>query len=780
MAGIKGSDYWNFIRDFSKKKSHFVGCNYFQVAQEVNGERYSYSEKEMDTRWKIIQLARGKLQDCWDLYLEREATEDKSLHEDCQNTEVRIGALNRDSMKITNIAIRNFRRLEQVTIEFEQDETVFVGPNNSGKTSATAAFRCFLGGKDFRVHDLSVSKIPAIDMFGEGGEAEDLPTIELDLWFSIDPNHISFGRVFSLLPELSDELDQVGIRLKYQPRDPAKMREAYWSAYPLAEGEARSQTLSQFLGKDSNLKKYYETAYYSLDDRGEETREALLDSKDGKSLLKDLIQVDFVDAQRSVNDEEASRSNRLSTAFSAFYKNNLEQAEASQSAYQVIDENNQKLTEHYETHFSGLIKVIKALGVPSINDRDLKIVSSLSPIEALQGSTDLLYIDTERQHELPESYNGLGFKNLIYMAIQISHFHLQWMRTEQNRPLCQLIFIEEPEVHLHAQVQQTFISNIWEIISNAAKVEGPTGVVPQIVVSTHSSHILDAVDFAKVRYFERCELDGEERQAVTTLNASRVHSLRRFQPDPIELEGKQINSEEAKRFLLRYLKLTHCDLFFADAAILVEGTVEKLLLPKMIEKMAPSLRVKYLSIIEVGGAYAHRFEGLLQFLNIPHLVITDLDSVDNIGRHPACRGDYPDALTSNASLKKFFGVNTVKELLTLTSEQKKDDENDRCVAFQVGITVEDGDESREMVPRTIEEALVYDNFALIRREELSIGVDVPNDLAEAYQEVFERVKSSSFKKTDFALDVLAYEGNWMTPKYITEGLHWLEQRLGKV
>ena len=357
-------------------------------------------------------------------------------------------------MKITSIAIKNFRRLEQVTIGFEDDETVFVGPNNSGKTSATAAFRCFLGGKDFKVHDLSVSKVPALDAFGEGGDAEGLPTIELDLWFSIDPDHISFGRAFTLLPELSDALDKVGIRLKYQPSDPEKMRTEYSAAYPVSEEEGkRTRTLSQFLGIDTNLKQHYGISYYSLDDRGQELVETLLDSKDGKSLLRDLLRVDFVDAQRSVNDDEASRSNRLSTAFSAFYKKNLEQAEAKETAYQVIDENNQKLTDHYETHFSGLMEVIKGLGVPSINDRVLKIVSSLSPEEALQGNTDLIYIDEARQHELPESYNGLGFKNLIYMAIQISHFHLQWMRTEQNRPLCQLIFIEEPEVHLHAQVQ---------------------------------------------------------------------------------------------------------------------------------------------------------------------------------------------------------------------------------------------------------------------------------------------------------------------------------------
>lgn len=684
-------------------------------------------------------------------------------------------------MKLTSIAIRNFRRLEDVTIGVEEDETVFVGPNNSGKTSAAVAFRCFLGAKDFTVHDFSVSKVSSIDAFGEGGDAKDLPTIDLDLWFSIDPNQISFGRAFTLLPELSDDLDKVGVRLKYQPRDPRKIRAEYFEAYPESEDDGeRSRTLSQFLSVDNNLKKHYEISYYSLDDRDHELFETLLDNKEGKSLLRDLLRVDFVDAQRGVNDDETSRSSRLSTAFSAFYKKNLEQADAKETAYEVIDENNKRLTAHYENHFSGLMDVIQGLGVPSINDRMLKIVSSLSPEEALQGSTDLIYIDEARQHELPESYNGLGFKNLIYMAIQISHFHLQWMRTEQDRPLCQVIFIEEPEVHLHAQVQQTFIGNIWEIISKAARAEGEADLVPQFVVSTHSSHILETIEFEKVRYFERCELEGEDRQAVRTFNASRVHSLRSFDPAPVDIEGRQVDAEEAKRFLLRYLKLTHCDLFFADAAILVEGTVEKLLLPKMISKTAHTLHSKYLSILEVGGAYAHRFEGLLSFLNIPSLVITDLDSVDPEERHRACRGDHEGALTSNASLKRFFGVTTVQELLTLSPDQKRDERKDRCVSFQVPVNVEEGNQKLTMIPRTIEESFAYDNFDLLRKGEVSVGVDMPDDLDEAYQAIFERVKSSRFKKTEFALDVLASEVDWRTPGYIEDGLNWLDMRLQNV
>jgi predicted ATP-dependent endonuclease of OLD family len=57
----------------------------------------------------------------------------------------------------------------------------------------------------------------------------------------------------------------------------------------------------------------------------------------------------------------------------------------------------------------------------------------------------------------------------------------------------------QPEVHLHVQVQQTFIKNIWEVIEASAKDEGAENLVPQLIVTTHSSHILDATEFAKVR-----------------------------------------------------------------------------------------------------------------------------------------------------------------------------------------------------------------------------------------------------------------------------------------
>jgi len=575
-------------------------------------------------------------------------------------------------MKLSAIAIRNFRRLEDVSIDIEEKETIFVGPNNSGKTSATAIFRCFLGGREFRIYDFSVARMADFEKFVESGNPADLPQISLDLWFTIDPNTIAFGRVFTLLPSLSD-FTRVGFRLSYGIDDAKKLREQYFAAYPLTDG-TRSKTLFQYLVTDNNLARHSLVRYASLEEKAVEGSvvevvATPLEPEEGKRLVRNLVRVEFVDAQRNINDDDSSRSNRLSAAFAAYYRKNLEQADQAAEAHKVIDENNRQLTGHYKTQFAPLIGLIAGLGVPSVNDRELRIISSLSPETALRGNTELLYVDPGRKHELPELYNGLGFKNLIYMAIQARHFHSQWLMTAESRPLCLLIFIEEPEVHLHAQVQQTFIANIWSVIDQSAKDAKQPDLVPQLVVTTHSSHILDAVDFEKVRYFQRCHLTGEEAHEGIR-NASAVRSLRAFRPEADVIDGATISPEQALAFLKRYLRLTHCDLFFADAAILVEGAVEKLLMPSMIESSAKRLRTTYLTVLEVGGAYAHRFEGLLAYLRIPYLIITDLDSVVPTGYPSACRADVAGARTSNASLKSLCGKETVADLIAMPQAEK--------------------------------------------------------------------------------------------------------------
>ena len=444
-------------------------------------------------------------------------------------------------MRIKRVAITNFRRLENVEIDFEKTETVFVGSNNSGKTSATAIMRCFLGGRDFSIHDFSIGCIPSIDQFGLSGNAEGFPFVDLDIWFEVDPDSIEYGRAAALLPRMSDDFDELGVRLRLTVDDSEKLRGDFLAAYPEADQEGREHRLSKFLATARMFKRHFGTQFFALaSNEGDDPVATPLDKQEGRKLIQGLLRVDFVDAQRNIDDHDNHRSNRLSSAFAGYYEKNLDQADIAQAAFEIIDQNNCNLTDHYEEQFSPLLDMIRGLGVPAVNDRRLKLVSTLSPETALRGNTDLLYIDESKSHDLPEQYNGLGFKNLIYMAIQAKHFYSQWARTPNDRPLCQVIFIEEPEVHLHAQVQQTFIQNIWDVLASSAQAERIAEEVPQMVVTTHSSHILDAVNFAKVRYFRRSHHTTDDPETSTTMNASTVKSLRDFTPSPLgEGEGSE-------------------------------------------------------------------------------------------------------------------------------------------------------------------------------------------------------------------------------------------------
>lgn len=681
-------------------------------------------------------------------------------------------------MRLAKAFIRNFRRLEEVEVDFEDSETVFVGPNNSGKTSATSIFRCFLSSRDFKIHDFSIQRISEIDHYSPEGDIV-FPSIELDLWFDFDPENISFGRAFALLSSVSIETYEVGIRCKYAVDDISKLWAAYNTIFPSDDNGNRKRSLSHFLGLGGNFKHHFSVQYSSLSKlENDEIEETVLKFSDGKRILNSLVRADFIDAQRNMNDdEEASRSSKLSTAFASFYRNNLDQADISDAAIQIIDENNEKLTEHYDEHFGNLMGVLNGLGVPAAHERRLKIISSISADVALRGSTDLIYIDAETAHELPEAYNGLGFKNLVLMAIQIRDFQLQWLQTLENRPLCHLIFIEEPEVHLHAQVQQTFIGNIWNILNNLD--EDGIGS-PQLVITTHSSHVLNSVDFEKVRYFRRCHRSGEDSAVSPILRVSEIHNLRDFQASVVATDDGEVDADAALDFLKRYLALIHCDLFFADAAILIEGTVERLLLPQMIMKTSPNLNKKYLTTLEVGGAYAHRFAELMTFLHIPYLVITDIDSVkppEGGGRAKACCAVDAGAVTSNASLKDMFaGKLLISDFNEIPAQDQSQTDLDRFVAFQRPVEVDFLDERIMVHGRTLEETFIYENIQVFGEGEAFKSVVLPTVAEELNQSMYELIRESSFKKTDFALTVLSSD-DWQVPLYIREGLEWLEQRL---
>ena len=733
-------------------------------------------------------------------------------------------------MHLNAIRIQNFRRLRDVVIDLDDDISIFVGANNSGKTSVVQALQLFLSSsrEKFTLHDMSASIWSDIEAFANGDDGVALPEISIDLWFGVEATDLH--RVIDLLPSLSWQGTHVGIRITFSPIDSGATRTRFREARATAlaviprsptidsdeendvdEGfELSPKSLTDFL--TTELKREYELRYYVLDKskfnadfHETETYQPLQilpdkgptgKSRSGKDIVNSLIRVDFLQAQRHLSDTSGgSRTEELSRHLSRFYKRNLEKRADDYKVMQALSESEKLMNGHLEEVFADTLDRLAKLGYPGLTNPSLKIMTDLNPTILMnsQDGAQVHYV-LDDDLTLPDKYNGLGFKNLIYMVVEILDLHNQWMDIAENRPPLHLVFIEEPEAHLHTQLQQVFVNKIVDILT----VDGEDAhcYTSQLVLTTHSAHILYERGFRPIRYFRR-EHSG-------TLQSTAVLNLSEFYDK---------SQNPTRDFLERYLKLTHCDLFFADATILVEGNVERLLMPCMIKSAAPRLKEAYLSVLEIGGAFGYRFQTLIEFLGITALIITDLDSVrglppgqereEEVGEideyedideeddgapkiGSTCRVETPDAVTSNQTLIQWLpGEKRIDNLLEASAQsrtQTRDVDTPATVrvCYQTQVTVTREDENIQLTGRTLEEAFAFENLVWsqdIANKDLKIRVkssDTP-ELELTTDRLHKRIHGKNFKKTDFALALLTKSPeSWIVPSYIREGLEWLQ------
>lgn len=723
-------------------------------------------------------------------------------------------------MHLRSYRLQNYRRLRDVHVELARDISIFVGANNSGKTSATQAIQMFLSGRrdQFSLFDFSSHSWKLLNELGAADPSDDadrqLPSITIDLWFEVSESDLYL--VLPILPSSAWEGTEVGIRVEFGARNIPELLKNYRETKAEAQKQAAGlgdaaenyvpwpRSLTEFL--ENELHREFELRYFVLDRRQFDDAHRPLEGyeparmgtdPDGAATLRSLVRIDCLHAQRHLADPNsnmsggAGRSEDLSKRLSRFYQRNLEQRPDDHSALKALFDSETSLNKHLMDVFKPTLERIAKLGYPGLHNPRLEITSGLNPATVMSQDAKVNYVLGEGTPlRLPDSYNGLGFKNLIYMVVEILDIQEKWKLDENRSPL-HLIFIEEPEAHLHAQLQQVFIRNVLELL----KIEGEqsSAFSSQVVVTTHSPHILYERGFAPIRYFRRHVTDGEQTTQVLNLST--------FQSGA---------GAKDRNFLQRYLKLTHCDLFFADAAILVEGNVERLLLPLMIEKEATTLRSAALSILEVGGAFGHRFRELIHFLGITTLIITDLDSVNIVEASteddqqekefevPAGCGQEPikkygktcepgaDSVTANQTLIQWLPRKlTINDLLAAPDEDKIEaipatDHAKVRIAYQVPTVVAWAGKQASLCGRTLEISFGLENAAWCQdADRKTLGLKLRSQVADPASlaaGLHKRVGGTYFDKTKFALEVLARpEEQWVVPKYIVEGLRWLEK-----
>lgn len=153
------------------------------------------------------------------------------------------------------INIQNFRKLLQCHIDFSKKTTIFVGANNSGKTSAMDAMGRYLADRSFTFNDITISKRLDIEKIGEKWVQEDCqepndltewdPVVpKMDIWLDVSQNEIHY--VAGIIPTLKWRGGKLGVRMAFLPKDISKLfsdyREAYFAARKTETAKEKIET----------------------------------------------------------------------------------------------------------------------------------------------------------------------------------------------------------------------------------------------------------------------------------------------------------------------------------------------------------------------------------------------------------------------------------------------------------------------------------------------------------------------------------------------------------
>ncbi|KHT43577.1 AAA family ATPase [Pectobacterium brasiliense] len=745
-------------------------------------------------------------------------------------------------MNIQHIEISNFRKLLSVRIDFSSETTLLVGANNSGKSSAMLALRRFLVSKAsaFRLQDLTLCHLAKLDDIGKEWEnpPEDfeIPTTKdwanwlpsLDIWVSADQGEFHYIR--DLIPSFAWRGGLVGMRFLLEPDDMNALYTDYRKERtrvaeledaldkedpPGSQLKLWPQNLHDYLSR--RLGAQFKVRWYRLDPQqlnkpDKSTRMAQMQQLGPTTLpldsnpLSGLILVHEINAQRGFGDHSddnqgdntrPSSARKLSEQLRSYYSRHLDPGDSPDisdlEALRAIDAAQSAFDTRLSSSFETAIREVEGLGYPGRNDPRIKVASRLATTDGMNHEAAVLFeLDSIQGTpeapplHLPETANGLGYQNLISMIFRLMGFRDEWLRKtraasaeviDHIEPI-HLVLIEEPEAHLHVQVQQVFVRHAYKVLCGDDLLKRYSNLKTQLLVSTHSSHVTHEVEYQNLRYFRRLPagMNGINIPVSTVSNLSNVFG-----------EGTKTTE-----FVTRYLRAQHADIFFADAVILVEGSAERMMLPHFLRNKFPFLDRCYITTLDIGGSHAHRLRPLIDALGILTLVITDLDAGLNKAAKPVQRN--ASQITNNPTLRSWMKLmhlgSTVDELLELPENQKEhqiDDLYSVRIAYQTPISTHlpSTGEAIQALPNTFEDSYVLSNVGYFAEKTGGTG------LMKAFVKVLNEVRTSEAlgeglfnelregKKAEFTLLVLGDKNfpSLEIPEYISEGLNWLESKL---
>lgn len=221
--------------------------------------------------------------------------------------------------------------------------------------------------------------------------------------------------------------------------------------------------------------------------------------------------------------------------------------------------------------------------------------------------------------EVPATYNGLEYNNLIYMSLLLAKMqadgNIAYMK--RNAKVLSFLAVEECEAHLHPAMQYKFLKFLQDNNLNRH--------VRQIFMTSHSTQIASAV-----------KLDD-----LICLTSPALGQINVGYPRAIYKEESS-NDMVSKQYVQRFLDATKADMFFANRLIFVEGIAEELLLPVFARYLNKNLTDEHVLVVNMGGRYFNHFLKLFDTKN-PYTInkkIVCLTDIDPCRRKKEDNGNY--------------------------------------------------------------------------------------------------------------------------------------------
>lgn len=674
-------------------------------------------------------------------------------------------------MIIEKVQIQNFRLLKDFELDLKEGLSLVVGKNNCGKTSILTVMEKLFNSNnsDFRWEDFNLEfqeyfRQEVLNYTRREGETQNFGGIKMTVFIKYSQSD-SYANIQNFMMDLNPDNNVIVLEFYYSCKeDKIQKLQNDLLVSKITNADADFDKFTKFMKKNSS--KYFSLSRYS---RGYdiESKSLTMDFSEELKMseIKKLIRFKYIKANRDASNKANDHS--LSNLSANYYKLKKDsETVVLDDLQKIIEETDKELNKVYNGHngtqgiFSEIISSVNTFGGHSDETR-ITIQSSIEDKDLLKDNTTLYYEHSGKH--LPESYNGLGYLNLIGMIFEIETIIADFFG-ENDPSDINVLFIEEPEAHTHPQLQYIFIKNIKKLIESRRIKNGIT-LGLQTIISTHSSYIVSECNFDDIRYL-KVESNGIKSKNFESLKSD-------YASDP-----------QAFKFVKQYLNLNRSELFFADKAVFIEGDTERILLPAMMQKIdevdseSLPLLSQNISIIE-SGAYSHKFLPLMKFIGLKVLIITDIDGAKKNGndRLESCSPEVATH-TTNASLKFFYALLDDKEHLdTLKNRtfENKIFDNQYCVLYQ---TLD-----RSYQANSFEDAFICTNLDFIHanKDKFKQGLKNRGRIDTDSKNYYEIGQNCINKKSAFATEILYFDRatddkTWQVPTYIKEGLTWLKEQ----